>query len=66
MPGLAACCSAVCSSPRTQDSEFNVNTRYTVETVVVSGEGWSSNLGTDPHNETDQPILRRDIRRHRQ
>ena len=24
----------------TQDSEFNVNTRYTVEAVVVSGEGW--------------------------
>lgn len=45
----------------TQDSEFNVNTRYTVETVVVSGDGWSSNLGTDPHNEKISSMLRRDI-----
>jgi hypothetical protein len=29
-----------------QDSEFNVNTRYTVETVVVSGEGWTANFAT--------------------
>jgi hypothetical protein len=45
----------------TQDSEFNVNTRYTVETVVVSGDGWSSNLGTDPHSEKISSMLRRDI-----
>src|SRR5262249_48307532 len=31
----------------TQDSEFNVNSRYTVETVVVSGDGWSTDLATD-------------------
>jgi Omp85 superfamily domain len=31
----------------TQDSEFNVNSRYTVETVVVSGDGWTANLATD-------------------
>ena len=31
----------------TQDSEFNVNTRYTVETVVVSGDGWSTELAAD-------------------
>jgi Omp85 superfamily domain len=29
---------------RAQDSEFNVNTRYTVETVLVRGDGWSTNL----------------------
>ena len=45
----------------TQDSEFNVNTRYTVETVVVSGDGWTSNLGTDPHSDKISSILRRDI-----
>jgi len=31
----------------TQDSEFNVNSRYTVETVVISGEGWSTDLVAD-------------------
>lgn len=30
-----------------QDSEFNVNSRYTVETVVVSGAGWSTDLVAD-------------------
>jgi surface antigen Omp85-like protein len=45
----------------TQDSEFNVNTRYTVETVVVSGDGWTSNLGADPHSGKISSILRRDI-----
>jgi hypothetical protein len=45
----------------TQDSEFNVNTRYTVETVLVSGDGWTSNLGTDPHSDKISSILRRDI-----
>ncbi len=29
-----------------QDSEFNVNTRYTVETVVVTGEGWRANFSS--------------------
>ena len=31
----------------TQDPEFNVNTRYTVETVIVSGDGWTTNLASD-------------------
>ena len=31
----------------TQDSEFNVNSRYTVEAVTVSGDGWTANLATD-------------------
>jgi hypothetical protein len=29
-----------------QDSEFNVNSRYTVEAVVVSGEGWTANFAS--------------------
>jgi len=36
-------------SAGTQDSEFNVNTRYTVETVVISAEGWRTDLVAD-HN----------------
>ncbi len=31
----------------TQDSEFNVNSRYTVEAVVVSGDGWTADMATD-------------------
>ena len=34
-------------SAGTQDSEFNVNTRYTVETVVISTEGWTTDLVAD-------------------
>ncbi len=45
----------------TQDSEFNVNTRYTVETVVLSGDGWTSNVGAEPRNDRINAILRRDI-----
>jgi len=46
----------------TQDSEFNVNTRYTVETVLVSGDGWTSDLGAG--GAADERIssgLRKDI-----
>jgi hypothetical protein len=35
-------------SAGTQDSEFNVNSRYTVETVVISADGWHLNLAADP------------------
>jgi hypothetical protein len=31
----------------TQDSEFNVNTRYTVEDIQVAGDGWSTHLISD-------------------
>src|ERR1051325_9430511 len=44
----------------TQESEINVNTRYTVEGVVISGEGWS----TDVVSSRDEKIssgLRREI-----
>jgi hypothetical protein len=30
-----------------QDSEFNVNSRYTVESVVISADGWKTDLATD-------------------
>ena len=40
--GLALCGGILAAG--TQDSEFNVNTRYTVEAVVVSGEGWTANF----------------------
>jgi hypothetical protein len=32
---------------RTQDSETNVNTIYTVETVTIQGEGWSTSAAAD-------------------
>src|SRR5205814_4145515 len=31
----------------TQDSDLNVNKRYTVDTVIVAGEGWRTNLSSD-------------------
>jgi hypothetical protein len=34
-------------SAGTQDSEFNVNSRYTVETVLVSGDGWTADIASD-------------------
>jgi hypothetical protein len=34
-------------SAGTQDSEFNVNSRYTVEAVVITADGWTLNLGVD-------------------
>ena len=46
----------------TQDSEFNVNTRYTVENVVVSGDDWTTDVGAGGGN--DERIssgLRKDI-----
>lgn len=49
-------------SAGTQDSEFNVNSRYTVETVVVSSEDWRTNLASDnDHNGKLSPILRKEI-----
>src|ERR1051326_717250 len=46
----------------TQDSEFNVNTRYTVEDVVVSGDGWRADLGSGSGgDERISSVLRKDI-----
>ena len=43
-----------------QDSEFNVNTRYTVETVVVSADGWSTSLvnNTDPKGKIPPSLVK--------
>lgn len=45
---------------RSEDPESNVNSRYTVETVIVSGDGWSTNLASD-HDEKISPGLRAQI-----
>src|SRR6516164_9056352 len=45
----------------TQDSEFNINTRYTVETVIVSGDGWATNLAFDQNAEKISASLRKQI-----
>jgi hypothetical protein len=45
----------------TQDSETNVNTRYTVESVIVAGDGWSTNLASDHPDERISSGLRRQI-----
>jgi hypothetical protein len=44
----------------TQDSEFNVNNQYTVETVLVSGDGWSTDVTADRGGKISSP-LRKDI-----
>jgi hypothetical protein len=44
----------------TQDSEFNVNNCYTVETVVVRGDGWSTDVTADRGGKISSP-LRKDI-----
>jgi hypothetical protein len=45
-----------------QDSEFNVNSRYTVETVVISGEGWRTDLAADHDREGKlSSVLRKDV-----
>ena len=45
----------------TQDSEFNVNTRYTVESVIVSGDGWTTNLASGQNTEKISASLRKQI-----
>jgi hypothetical protein len=44
----------------TQDSDINVNTRYTVETVVVCGNGWQTDL-VSGHNEKISSGLWKDL-----
>src|SRR5579883_1642219 len=45
-----------------QDSEFNVNTRFTVETVVINADGWTTNLAADhDHDGKLSPALRKDV-----
>jgi hypothetical protein len=44
----------------TQDPEFNVNSRYTVESVEVTGDGWSTNVTSDPDRRIS-PSLRKQM-----
>jgi Omp85 superfamily domain len=44
----------------TQDSELNVNKRYTVDTVIVAGKGWKTNLA-DQTNDRMSAGLRKDL-----
>ncbi len=44
-----------------QDSEFNVNTRYTVESVIVTGDGWATNLVSGQNAEKISASLRKQI-----
>jgi len=44
----------------TEASELNVNTRYTVESVVVTGDGWSTDPASD-HNRKLSSGLRSDL-----
>ena len=46
----------------TQDSDINVNTRYTVDTVMVSGKGWKTDLVSDRNqNQRMSSGLRKDL-----
>ena len=40
-----------------QDSDSNVNARYTVETVIVSGKGWTTNLRSETTNKISTGLL---------
>ncbi|MEI9977260.1 MAG: hypothetical protein WDO73_37540 [Ignavibacteriota bacterium] len=40
-----------------QDSDTNVNARYTVETVIVSGKGWTTNLQSETTNKISYGLL---------
>jgi len=43
-----------------QDSDLNVNRRYTVDTVTVAGKGWKTNV-VDPQNDKLSTGLRKDL-----
>ena len=42
----------------TQDSD-NVNTRYKVETVIVSGDGWTTNFASESNEKISSSLRRR-------
>ena len=44
----------------TQDSDLNVNTRYTVDTVIVAGKGWKTNV-VDQQSDRISSGLRKDL-----
>jgi hypothetical protein len=58
---LLIACPPGAFSSGTQDSELNVNTRYTVETVLIRGDGWNTNLASDRGDERISAGLRRQI-----
>ena len=43
-----------------QDSDLNVNRRYTVDTVTIAGKGWKTNV-VDPQNDKLSSGLRKDL-----
>ncbi|HUI82263.1 MAG TPA: BamA/TamA family outer membrane protein [Bryobacteraceae bacterium] len=45
----------------TEDSETNVNSRYTVESVIVSGDGWTTNLASGGEDHRISSGLRHQI-----
>src|ERR1039457_6882545 len=44
----------------TQDSDLNVNKRYTVDTVIVAGKGWRTNVA-DQQTDKFSSSLRKDL-----
>ena len=44
----------------TQDADLNVNKRYTVDTVIVAGKGWQTNVAA-PQTDKFSSGLRRDL-----
>lgn len=57
---LGGCLTPLTLTARPEDPELNVNSRYTVESVIVAGEGWSTNLASD-HDPKISSRLRGDI-----
>lgn len=43
--GCLLLCRLLVAAP--QDTDVNVNTRYTVESVILSGKGWTTNLRSE-------------------
>jgi hypothetical protein len=54
------CLTPLILTARPEDPELNVNSRYTVQAVIVSGDGWSTNLASD-HDQKISSRLRSDI-----
>ena len=52
---------SACLFAGTQDSEINVNTRYTVENVRIAGEGWTTDLASDRDDDRISASLRKQI-----
>jgi hypothetical protein len=55
LPGCLLLASLLFAGP--QDGDRNVNARYTVETVIVSGKGWTTNLQSQTTNKISTGLL---------